>query len=238
MSLCAAVIRSSAISLCFVLLTGCGMERDKTGPTREEPFSIDLGDTERANVELNVAAGQLNLKGGGGKLVSGDVRYNSDRLKPVVESSRNGAHTVVTIQQSAHGISGNGQNEWNLQISNRPLLDLAINCGAGQDTLDLRDVVLRHLKVTMGAGELDLDLRGHPTRDYDVEISGGVGQATIHLPQNVGIWAEAHGGIGNVSVPGLQKVEDHYENALYDKAKVNVRLKVQGGIGEIELLGS
>jgi hypothetical protein len=89
----------------------------------------------------------------------------------------------------------------------------------------------------MGAGQVDLDLRGHPARDYEVNISGGVGQATVRLPQEVGIRADAHGGIGSINVSGLRKVGDHYENDLYDKTKVNLRLSVAGGIGEIRIIG-
>jgi hypothetical protein len=182
----------------------------------------------------------LNLKGGGDNLISGDFKYNSEALKPIVQTSRNGSHAVVTIKQSSNlgSLGGNAHNEWDLQLNDKTLLDLALNCGAGQDDLDLRDVSLRSLNVQMGAGQVDLDLRGHPKKDYEVEISGGVGQATIHLPEGVGIRAEAHGGIGSINVTGLQKTGDHYENALYDKAAVNVRLKVEGGIGGINLLGS
>ncbi|MBV9766681.1 MAG: hypothetical protein JOZ48_17680, partial [Acidobacteriaceae bacterium] len=78
---------------------------------------------------------------------------------------------------------------------------------------------------------------GKPSRDYDVNISGGVGQATINLPEGVGVYAEAHGGIGSVNVTGLEKRGDHWENTLYDNSKVNLRLKVQGGIGEIRIIG-
>ena len=89
----------------------------------------------------------------------------------------------------------------------------------------------------MGAGQVDLDLRGNPTRDYDVSVRGGVGQATIRLPQNVGIWAEARGGLGSITVTGLNKSgDDQWQNDLYDKAKVNVRLTVEGGIGEIRII--
>ncbi len=216
------------------------MEELKTGPMQNEPLSIELGDAERANVELDFGAGELNVKGGSDNLISGEFRYNSDALKPVVQSSRNGSHTVVTIKQgSSHGFSGgHTKSEWDLQLNSKTLLDLVLNCGAGQDELDLRDVALRSLKVQMGAGKVDLDLRGHPTRDYEVEVSGGVGQATVHLPEGVGVRAEAHGGIGSINVTGLDKTGDHYENSLYDKAKVNLRLKVEGGIGEINILGS
>jgi hypothetical protein len=226
---------SACLVSLVVLCSSCNVPKVQTGPMRTEPLSIELGNAERANIEIDFGAGELNVKGGGDNLISGNFKYNSEALKPVVDSSRNGAHAVVTIKQnSGHG----GTNEWDLQLNNKTLLDLAVNCGAGQDNLDLRDVALRSLNVQMGAGQVDLDLRGHPSKDYEVEITGGVGQATVHLPEGVGIRAEAHGGIGSIDVSGLQKTGDHYENALYDKAKVNVRIKVEGGIGSIELLGS
>ena len=81
-----------------------------------------------------------------------------------------------------------------------------------------------------------LDLRGQPKRDYDVSVSGGVGQATVYLPKNVGIEAEAHGGIGHIEVRGLEKHGNVWQNSLYDTAKVTVRVKVQGGIGEIRII--
>jgi hypothetical protein len=37
-------------------------------------------------------------------------------------------------------------------------------------------------------------------------------------------------------VRGLSKKGDHWENAGYDQAKVNVHVKVEGGIGQIQLL--
>ena len=67
------------------------------------------------------------------------------------------------------------------------------------------------------------------------EIDGGVGQTEIRLPQGVGIWAEAHKGIGSVNITGLEKNGDHWENDLYNKAKVTVKLQVNGGIGEIRI---
>ena len=36
---------------------------------------------------------------------------------------------------------------------------------------------------------------------------------------------------------GLEQKNGAWENAIYDNAKVNVRLKVEGGIGEIRIIG-
>ena len=88
----------------------------------------------------------------------------------------------------------------------------------------------------MGVGELNMDLRGAPKNDYGVSVHGGVGEATIYLPERVGVDAEVHGGIGGIHAPGLEKRGDRYVNAAYGHAKTTVELEVHGGIGAIHLI--
>lgn len=227
-----------AAILSFCLTSACHMEQIETGPPETMPVSIDAGTSDRANVELQMAAGEMRVSGGASKLMEGTLEYNVGRMKPEVSVSRNGVHTVITIHQPEGTNSfGKVHNRWDLQLSNKVLLDLIVNCGAGQARMNLGDVLLRDLKVQMGAGQMDLDLTGKPRHDYEVTVHGGVGQATVHLPQGVGIWASAHGGIGSIEVTGLQKRDDHWQNDLYEDAKVRVRVEVNGGIGQVRIIG-
>jgi hypothetical protein len=225
--------------LCLLaLLTACDVQNVKTGPLQEEPISIPLGSNERANVELKMGAGEIHLTGGAQQLLEGKVEYNVPDWKPTIRSSTIDDHASVTIAQPASvGGLGHVRYVWDLRLNDKTLLDLKVGCGAGKTELALGNTKLRIATINMGAGEVSLDLRGTPTRDYEVDISGGVGKATVYLPKGVGIRAEAHGGLGNITVTGLEKRGDHYENNLYDKAKVNVQVKVRGGIGEIQLIG-
>lgn len=223
---------------CLLLLSGCEFDNTVSGPLRTDPIAIDLGHADHANVELDMGAGEMNLRSGSDKLIQGRVEYNIPDWKPKVDSSTEGSYATVRIRQPEHGhLGGNKRYLWDFALNDKVLLDLTLNCGAGQARLDLGDLDLRSVTVHMGAGQVDLNLRGHPTRDYDVNISGGVGQATIRLPDDVGVRAEAHGGIGSIDVSGLEKRGDHYENSLYDNAKANIRLRVEGGIGEIRIIG-
>lgn len=232
--------------LCFapiipalLLLSSCDFDKVETGPSVSDTVNVDAGDAERANVELNMRAGELKVSGGGNKLLAGTLEYNVSGWKPQVTSTHNGTHATATIRQPDTGTHfGNSRNIWDLQLANKILLDLTVNCGAGQARLDLGNVKLRDLQVHIGVGQVDVDLTGKPQRDYEVTINGGVGQANVHLPSGVGIWAEAKGGIGSINVTGLDKHGDHWENDLYEKAKVNVRIEVKGGIGEIRLIGA
>lgn len=225
------------VAVSALIGTSCDFDHTPTGPLQNEPFSLDRGNVEYANIELDMRAGEMRLRGGAAKLIEGSFEYNVPAWKPEVQSSMNGSHATVTIRQPERfHPSGNKRNVWDLQLNDQTITDLALNCGAGQARLDLGNLMLREVTVHMGAGQVDLDLRGKPSRDYDVNVSGGVGQATIHLPEGVGIWAEAHGGIGSITVTGLDKQGDHWQNSLYDNSKVNVRVKVQGGIGEIRII--
>jgi hypothetical protein len=227
----------AALGFAFIVMSACDFHGPPVGPTQTFPVNVELGTAERSKLELDLAAGELHLRGGGPQLLQGTIEYNVPAWKPVVHTSVIGSSTDVTVKQpEGHGPHGKPQYVWNLEVNKDVLLDVAVNCGAGQEHLELGNTKLRSVNVQIGAGQVELDLRGRPTRDYDVSVRGGVGQATVHLPHDVGIWAEAHGGIGHIDVQGLTKKGNHWESANYDEAKVNVRVKVEGGIGQIQLL--
>jgi hypothetical protein len=102
--------------------------------------------------------------------------------------------------------------------------------------MNLGGLNLRAVEVDMGVGNLDMNLRGHPQRDYDVQINGGVGSATVRLPPDVGIVADASGGIGNIDTRGLEKRDGRWVNQARGTAKATIRLEVRGGIGNITLI--
>jgi len=91
------------------------------------------------------------------------------------------------------------------------------------------------LEVNLGAGQLNVDLSGDRKADLPVEIHGGVGQATIQLPKNVGVLVHAHGGIGAINTGGLQHEDGAYHNDAYRKSPITIEMNIEGGVGEIDL---
>jgi predicted membrane protein len=98
--------------------------------------------------------------------------------------------------------------------------------------------LLRRVDVEMGVGELQMDLRGTPTHDYNVRIRGGVGEATVHLPHGIGVYAAGNGGIGEIHTEGLRRQGDHWVNDAYNDAKVRIHVDIEGGIGQINLIAN
>lgn len=204
--------------------------------SRHTSQTVDLQGAKSAHAKLEMGAGQLNISSGTNHLLDADFTYSGSMGEPRVDYSVNSGVGQLTISQDSGSVHfGPSHNEWNLHFSKDVPLDLRVAMGAGQGNLRFREVPLTRLDLNIGAGQVDVDLTGDRKADLTADIEGGVGQANIRLPKNVGVIAHASGGIGSVSVRGLKHDGNSYTNEAYGKSPATIHLKVEGGIGEIVL---
>jgi len=232
---CVALGAVTAVSLW--IMTGCAEDFGPPGPTRTETRSIDLDNSELVRAELKMGVGELHVRGGSPKLMDAEFTFNRPAMRPSVHYDTSGFRGHLMVEEPSNIHHANSHYRWDLRFNDDKPLDLIVNFGVGEGRLEVGDLRLRSLEIHMGVGEMRVDLRGMPKNDYDVSIHGGVGEATIYLPEGVGIVAEAHGGIGGINARGLQKRNDRYVNDAYGHSKTTVRLEVHGGIGAINLVG-
>ena len=218
------------VPLLAVCLAGCGIERP--GPTQHDFQTVERDSSELVRVNLIMGAGNLRVDSGTDKLAAADFTYNLASWKPEMRYTSAAGRGRLTIRQSQSHQPHLGKNEyeWDLRLNREVPLDLTVHFGAGEAHLNVGDLTLRSVDVEMGVGRLDLDLGGRPKQSYNVNVSGGVGEATIHLPAGVGVDAEATGGIGSIQASGLRKTGDRYFNDAYPDSKVTIRLTVHGGV--------
>jgi len=223
-----------AITTAIATLVGCS-DRIRIGEPVHQTKVLELDKSELTRVELKLGAGELHVTGNSPKLLEADFDYNSPGWKPEVDYHSTGVRGDIQISNSASA-APHGESKWNLRFNDSVLMDLVVKMGAGEAHLNLGSLNLRSVAFNLGAGEVDVDLRGNPKRSYDVQINGGVGQATVHLPSSVAISATAVGGIGEVNVRGLEKRGGRWINPLHENAPVAIRLDVKGGVGQIDLV--
>jgi predicted membrane protein len=177
------------------------------------------------------------VNGGAKNLLDADFTYNVAAWKPDIRySSAGAAGDLILEQHGPRSTFGKTKNHWDLRFNDKVPLDVRVEFGAGEARLNLGRQSLRSVQVEIGAGTLRLDLRGIPNNNYSVRVRGGVGEATIYVPKEVGISATAAGAIGDISVSGLRKSGDRYLNDAYDRAAVRIHLDIQGGVGSIRLI--
>jgi len=204
--------------------------------TKHTTKIVDPQRAKSAHAKLEMSAGQLTINGGSANLLEADFNYSDSYDEPRVEYSVADGVGQLSVSQDSRSVHiGHSENGWSLHFSKDLPLELKIDMGAGQGNLHLRDIPLTRLDLNIGAGQVDVDLTGDRKTDLTADIEGGVGQANIRLPKNVGVIVRASGGIGRIESHGLKHEGDTYTNDAYGKTPATIRLKVEGGIGQIVL---
>jgi hypothetical protein len=210
--------------------------RGFSSSVRHDTRTLDLAGAKSVRADLNIGAGQLTLRGGSPHLLDADFDYAEREGSPQVEYTVDAGKGELKISQEHEGPNiGGSRNNWSLHFNDNVPLDLNIDMGAGEGDLRLRDLDVTNLTVNIGAGRVEVDLTGDRKKDLDADIEGGVGQAVIRLPRKIGVIVNASGGIGTIDASGLKHDGDEYTNAAYGKSPVTIRLKVEGGVGQITL---
>src|SRR5215204_1853256 len=225
-----------------IVAGACGTQpggtQQQVGKMQRESKSVDLKNAQSARAQLKIGAGELNVTGGADQLMEGEFSYNVSEWKPKVSYDVSGQEgELVVKQRSAEGagLSGDARNEWNIRLNDEVPTDLVVQMGAGESDLDLDSLALTGVDLQMGAGKTTVDLTGDYAKSFDASIQGGVGEATVLLPSEVGVKAKAGGGLGKINAKGLKKVGDSYVNDAYGESDINLSVEVQGGVGEINL---
>lgn len=232
-------------ALAFVLVLiilfwhGRAFTRDRrySGDLQHQSRTVDRQGAKSVNVSLEASAGEFNISGGSSHLLDADFNYSGSYETPRVEYNvSNGVGHLSISQDDTTTHFGTTHNDWNLRFSNDVPLELKVEMGAGRGHLRLRDMPVTRLDMSMGAGQVDLDLTGDRKSDLVADLEGGVGQASIRLPSKVGVVVHVSGGIGAVDAHGLRHEDDEYTNEAYGKTPATIRLKVEGGVGQITLI--
>jgi len=233
----AGVPLAATVALALVS-AGCMVVSNNSSAVAErESRTVELKGARSVQVNVEMGAGELKMRGGAAPLMDADFRYSHAEWKPELKYDVSGGRgTLIVRQHGEHTIGSNNKNEWELRLNEDVPMDVSVKMGAGQGILDLGNVSLRSLDVEMGVGELKLNLTGHPRNNVDVRVNGGVGEATVRLPRRARLEVEAHGGLGEITTSGLVKRGDLWVNEPSAGADATMHVSVNGGIGGMHLI--
>ena len=213
-------------------------QSQEVGEMQRESRSIQHEDAQSVHAHLMMGAGELKVSGAADALMEADFSYNVADWKPeVIYDVRDERGELSVKQGSAEGVrlGGGARNEWDVRLNDEVPTALKVEMGAGESDLDLDSLTLTGLTLHMGAGETTVDLTGDYAQDFDASIQGGVGEAMVLLPSEVGVRARAEGGIGKINATGLEREGDSYVNDAYGDSDVTLDVEVQGGVRQINL---
>ena len=149
----------SAILVLAMASMACGFSVDlpnqvKAGPEVTDKITVADPKSDETRLSLSFGAGELKLSSGADGLVEGTALYNVKEMKP--EVIKDGTNIEIK-QGNFDGIPPfNGmKNQWDLKLGSAPM-DLTIDAGAYEGSMELGGLSLKSLTVKDGAASVNL----------------------------------------------------------------------------------
>lgn len=207
-------------------------------PAREQ-VTQSLQGASRASLEIDFAAGQLRIGSGAApnQLLEGTVQlHRGERL----EQSAQLVNGTLSARLQSQGqwvtplVVPAGQPGWELALSPDVPLQLVVNTGVGDASLDLRRLALTDLTSKMGVGRTMVTLPEQGA--LEAHLSSGVGELVVRVPPALAVRVHPSPGLGTISVPtGYQHSGDVYTSSGYASAQDSIDLWVDNGVGLIRI---
>lgn len=218
-------------------LYGVGLESGQALPG--ETIQQELGNAARASVVLDMAAGSLQVgtQPEPDGLIAGSVATQTGQ-KVRSSFSQAGDEVIYELHSSGNQVfnpvrQGSGW-DWDLDLTRQVPVDLQVDFGAGEATLDLADLQASGLQVNGGVGTASVTL---PARgNYDATINGAIGSIVVIVPAELGVRLNTDAALVNVQAPpDYRKEGDVYLSPGYESAQNRVNLNTGLAIGSIQI---
>jgi hypothetical protein len=174
----------SLAGLTALALTGCGtnvtISRAPIGPDKVERINVPApADSSQVwDVQLEPAAGSVEVDASGEGVVQGNIVYNTDALEPEVIV---GDASVRIRQGNPNGnlsVGPDAKNQWDIHLAQGVPMNFRLRTGATQGTYELGGLSLRNVELTMGATDTSVSFR-QPNPEVIDQFSLNGGAASI-----------------------------------------------------------
>lgn len=225
-------------------------DNDDDNDTTSGPGSIrkiEGSSNFHADFPAGTQNARLNLKGGASSYALADTTNllfeastTEYRNKYDLNTHQEGNTAVVDFDLKGHkGVwdwgNGNKSNRAVLKLNPRPIWDVNIDAGATSLDFDLSRFKINYVKISGGAGEFKVRL-GAPLTSTKVDVSSGVSDVEISVPQNAACSIDAHSGLSSNSFDGFNKTSDnHYETPGFANATNKIYITINGGLSDFKV---
>jgi hypothetical protein len=201
--------------------------------------------TEPYNTSVRVA--RLNISGGGATYNLHDTtnqlfNANTKEFFGKYQYEHHQEDSVYVMDFSMKD-NKNGHFNWgsdksntaDLKLNVNPEWEVSVETGASKIDFDLSKYKLRSLVLKGGAASFYAKI-GQPLAATNVQVSTGVSEVTIEIPQNAQCRIETDSGLSSTSFDGFTKKDDgHYETAGFASAKNKIYIHMSGGISDFKV---
>lgn len=211
--------------------------RQKSEAPRESSINVDVpSGIERAFVEINTGAIEMDLGGHTDKLLQG--KLTSTFAEPSLETQINGNNAKVklsTTRVSKKLVFRDFKNYLNLKIGNIVPTEVKIDSGASDLNLDFSDIKLAGLSLNSGASSIDAKIGSNIESNARLSFEAGASDINISFPKGIGVKIESESGLAREEFEGFTKKNGFWENAEYASAEKKITIVLRTGASSVDV---
>ena len=188
---------------------------------------------------LSPAVGALTIDDirQGDELLTGRINYRQGAAIDEVKNLEAGRATYRLSwagSQMLNPINQTSLPDWQISFSRDVPLELQVEIGAGEASLDLSELQVTDLSVDVGAGRTVVYF---PNTSLSATLNNGVGETLLYLPKNADIDIRTDNGLTHLSMPsGFTQIGDEsYEYASGIKESARISIHVEQGVGQVRV---
>jgi hypothetical protein len=190
---------------------------------------------QNADISLKVGAGDFRVYGGSASsaLISGMAE--STIAQTTSHSEISGTSQRVSIDQQGRGFHlGRNTNRVSLGLATDVPLNLTVEVGASDTTLDLGDVILQNLNINAGASNLTV-IVGDKSSSHLI-IDAGASSVSLVVPQAAGVKISLDSGLSSKNIAGFNQADEHtYVSENYDTAEKKIEVDLHSGASDLDV---
>ena len=209
-------------------------DNDAQGPYLQE-FSEPFGAYQRATLDVEFGAGELEIKQPSAELVK--VKSDSDFVKYnfLVEKDDESATIHLSGQGKAKHVRGKVNNKLDIALSDMPLWTVKIDAGASDCDFDFSPYKIEKLDIEAGVCDMEIRL-GDQGCDTELEVESGVSDIKIEVPASMDCMIYVDSAVTSKEFEGFQKVEkDVWQASGYGSEVHRIVIKLDCGVSNVEV---
>jgi hypothetical protein len=131
--------------------------------------------------------------------------------------------------------SDHKSNSATIFLNPNPIWNINIDAGATELNFDLSKFKVKDLRISGGAASFKVKV-GQPLATTNIDVSTGVSEVEISIPQNVACEITSASGLSSSNFDGFTKKDNGvYTTAGFENAKNKLFIRMTGGISDFKV---
>ncbi len=200
------------------------------GPNARNEWNLAINEDIPMDLSIDMSSGNCDFNMGSSMLKTLEIDSSSGNVDAILLGNQ-------SLLQEVNIDMSSGATSLDLSGDYPSLFMMRIESSSGNVDADLNGNYssLSSVDIDLSSGNAFVDLSGNWGSDVQVEIAASSGKITLLMPQDVGVYVDAHTSSGNIDASGFRLDGDNYVNDAYGKSNVTINVKATASSGNIEL---